>query len=64
MLLDFPWLNELFSYYLSVPTDITPAPYQMYYPNMNLASTFLMALAIIFFIYIIFYAYFKVFQDS
>jgi hypothetical protein len=64
MVLDFPWLNNFFASYLSVPTDITPPTYIMYYTSMSMASTYLLALIILFFIYLIFYAYFKVFQDS
>ena len=43
MTLDLPWLNDYFSSLLSEPSDITPQPYIIFYSNLSLASTFLLA---------------------
>jgi hypothetical protein len=64
MVLDFPWLNDFFANYMSVLTDVTPSTYFMYYSSMSIASTYLLALIIVFFVYMIFYLYFKVIHES
>lgn len=43
MTLDLPWLNDFFASIISEPSDITPEPYLVYYTNLSLASTFLLA---------------------
>jgi len=62
MMLDFPWQNEFFSYYITASTDIIPPAYSMYYTNLNLASTYLLALMVVFFIFLVFYVYFNACQ--
>ena len=50
---DLPWLNNIFSYLLSEPRDITPAPYLLFYNNLNIASTFLLPIILILICYVI-----------
>ena len=45
-LLDFPWLNSFSASNLTRLTDTAPSGFLMFYLNLNLASTYLLALAI------------------
>lgn len=43
---DFPWLNDFFSFTLSNLSDKTPLSFLMFYNNLNIASTYFLALII------------------
>lgn len=45
-LLDFPWANDVFSKAMTDPSDTAPYGFLMFYLNVNLASTYLLALII------------------
>lgn len=47
MAADFPWLNFTFGNALSDSRDESPVPYSVFYINMNLASTYLLACFVI-----------------
>lgn len=47
MYADFPWLNRFFGETLSDKRDISPAPYSLFFDNMNLASMYLLAFSIL-----------------
>jgi hypothetical protein len=53
MFVDFPWLNKFFGTYLSDPRDKSPNIYSFFYTNMNIASTYLLALFVIIFFTVI-----------
>lgn len=44
--LDFPWLNTWFSRKLTDWSDVSPLSFRLTYLNMNIASTYLLALLI------------------
>jgi len=46
MYADMPWLNRFFGESLSDKRDVSPAPYSLFYDNMNLASMYLLAISI------------------
>jgi len=46
MMADLPWLNYYFASELSVPTEIIPSPYRIFYVSMSLASTYLLPIAL------------------
>ena len=48
---DFPWLNAYIAQYLVDISDDTPNPYLLFYLNMNIASTYLIALIVIGFLW-------------
>ena len=52
-LLDFPWVNEVLSKILSNQGDTAPAGYLMFYLNLSLASTYLVAVGIFLFLIIL-----------
>jgi hypothetical protein len=43
--IDLPWLNGFFSSILSNLSDESPAPFKMFYKNLSMASTYLLALS-------------------
>lgn len=45
-LIDLPWLNNFFSQSLSDLSDTSPPSFQMFYNNLNFASTYLFALVV------------------
>lgn len=49
-----PWFNNMFAFVLSDPRDVTPAPYLIFYANMNISSTFLLPIIFIVLLYVIF----------
>lgn len=44
MLSDFPWLNSYFGNLFSYAYDTSAKPYAMFYTNMNIGSTYLLAI--------------------
>jgi hypothetical protein len=46
MVADFPWANTAIGNALGDPLDIQPYPHSLFFVNMNLASTYLLALVI------------------
>lgn len=50
--LDFPWLNNYFSSILSISSDKSPPSFQMFYNNLNLSSTYLLALIVFLALYV------------
>ena len=47
MTADFPWLNHIIGPLVSLSTDTSGKPYKIFYTNMNIASTYLLALGVI-----------------
>lgn len=50
--LDFPWLNNYFSSLLSNLEDKSPPSFLMFYNNLNLSSTYLLALMVFLALYL------------
>jgi len=44
MTADFPWLNSLFGEKLGNSMEIIPNPYAMYFTNLSVVSTYLLAI--------------------
>jgi len=53
MTADFPWLNSLFGNLLGRDADITPYPYKVFFTNLNIGSTYFLALIIVTLLYLI-----------
>lgn len=47
MAADFPWFNEVLGGIFGRDSDITPYPYKVFYMNLNIGSTYFLALCII-----------------
>lgn len=53
MFADLPWFNKVFASSLTDPLDSTPAPYLLFYANLNIASTFLLPIMFIILAFIV-----------
>ena len=50
MTAEFPWLNSIIGGALANGSDVSAPPFKFFYVNMNIGSTYLLALACILFI--------------
>lgn len=50
-MLDFPWLNNYFSEMLSYTWELAPSSFKIFYNNLNISSTYLLALIIFVILY-------------
>ncbi len=44
---ELPWLSEYYAEYLSFPSDVQPAGFQLFYQHMNFASLYLSAFVLV-----------------
>ena len=47
MLADFPWMNSTIGEILAEPTDSIPSPFAVFFTNLNLGSTYSLAMLVV-----------------
>jgi hypothetical protein len=59
MVIDFPWINDVFADLLTNTSDNIQVPFGIFYTNMGVFGTFLLGLTIYAFFYLVGRTYFS-----